>query len=155
VIVTFSVQWLVVNQTVSSVFHVDGPGSTPWKYLRTYAGRSNATTVSPSLPLRNITSALHTLHISLTLHINILCGYQYKYRLLKYTVLNERFFIIQTECVYCAVRTESLLIIQYKIILKYLGTCVSQFSFHIAPIVSWGCLHGWQMSKISTDWQIT
>ena len=44
----------------------------------------------------------------ITLHLCVLCGSQNKHQLLPYTALTDWFFIIETECVYCAVRIEAL-----------------------------------------------
>ena len=42
-----------------------------------------------------------------TVYLCVLCGYENKERLFPYTALTDWFFITETECVYCAVRTES------------------------------------------------
>ena len=48
------------------------------------------------------------LHSAHTLCLCVLCGSQNKQPLFPYTTLTDWFFIIETECVYCAVRTGSL-----------------------------------------------
>ena len=47
-----------------------------------------------------------------TVYLCVLCGSENKQRLFPYTALTDCFFITETECVYCAVRTGSLYIIQ-------------------------------------------
>jgi len=46
-----------------------------------------------------------------TVYLCVLCGSENKQRLFHYTALTDWFFITETECVYCAVRTGSLYII--------------------------------------------
>ena len=48
-------------------------------------------------------------------YLCVLCGSQNKQRLFPYSILRERFFITDTECVYCAVRIGPLDTIQTKL----------------------------------------
>ena len=43
-----------------------------------------------------------------TVHLCVLCGSENKQRLFPYTALTDWFFITETDCVYCVVRTGSL-----------------------------------------------
>jgi hypothetical protein len=49
------------------------------------------------------------------LYLCVLCGSQNKQRLFHCTALTDWFFIAETECVYCAVRTEHLYIIHVNL----------------------------------------
>ena len=58
---------------------------------------------------------------SYRLYLCVLCGSENKQRLFPYTALTDRFFITETESVYCAVRTGSIYIIHITISLQ--GPC--------------------------------
>jgi hypothetical protein len=61
-----------------------------------------------------------------TVCLCVLCGSQNKQRLFLYTALTDWFFITETECVYCVVRTGSSRIMQ----VSFKGRAVTQaFSF--------------------------
>jgi len=51
-----------------------------------------------------------------TVYLCALCWYENKQRLFPYTTLTDWFFITETECVYCAVRTGSLSVIEDHLI---------------------------------------
>jgi len=57
---------------------------------------------------------IQTFYVLPTQCICVSYGSQSKQRLFPYTALSERVFITEMECVYCAVRAESLNIIQVE-----------------------------------------
>jgi hypothetical protein len=61
------------------------------------------------------TAILRSAH---TVYLCVLCGSENNQRLFPYTALTDWFFVTETECVYCAVRTGALYIIQVTLVSK-------------------------------------
>jgi len=76
-----------------------------------------------------------------TVYLCVLCGSENKQRLFPYTALTDWFFITETECVYCVVRTGSLCIILRSAHTVYLcvlcGSETKQRLFPYTALTDW------------------
>jgi len=69
-----------------------------------------------------------------TVYLCVVCGSENKQRLVPYTALTDWFFIIEMDCVYCAVRTGCLYIILRSAHTVYLcAVCGSENKQQLVP----------------------
>src|SRR5215510_2086637 len=91
-----------------------------------------------------------------TVYLCVLCGSENKQRLFPYTALTDWFFITETECVYCAVRTGSLYIILRSAHTVYLcvlcGPANKQRLFPYTALTDWLYNRDRVCLLCGTDW---